>query len=215
MKVIMFNSIKGGVGKSTLAAQFVAYLSHKSNVGVIDADPQKTLSTWAERRAEFSENNMRNITVLPLHFDFSNENLSLDYIVIDSTGIDSEIGRRMLLEADVVISPLRPSQADIDTILTHYNLIQEAKQYNPKIELYYLLNACSTNWRDKERKDALSILNYLKNNEFSDAKVIEKAVFDRAVLRSSFSEGLSCFDVKENKSKRDIKDVLDVILGGE
>lgn len=213
MKVVIFNSIKGGVGKSTLAAQTISYLSHiGKSVGIFDADPQQTLTKWVERRNEAGEEYMNNIQLLPLDFDFSTSKV-LDYVVIDSTGIDSEIGRRMLLEADIVISPLRPSQADIDTTLTHNNLIQGAKQHNDKLKLFYLLNACSTNWRDKERCDALSILNYLLDEKMIDAQVLNQAIFDRAILRSTFSEGLSCFDGKMNKSRKEIKEIIELIIG--
>lgn len=213
MKVIIFNSIKGGVGKSTLAAQAVVYLSAYTKVGVFDADPQKTLSTWLGRRAEVNQESMQNISVLPLDFDFSCSKPDLDYVVIDSAGIDSEIGRQLLLITDFVISPLRPSQADIDTLLVHNELIQGAKEHNTKIQLFYVLNACSTNWRDKERGDALNVLHYLVESGSIQAEIIENPVFDRAILRATFSEGLSCFDVKSNKSQYEVKAVLGAILG--
>lgn len=213
MKVIIFNSIKGGVGKSTLAAQTIAYLSSYAKVGVFDADPQQTISTWIARRAEANPEGMQNIAVLPLDVDLSQSDLGLDYVVIDSTGIDSEIGRKLLLEAGFVVSPLRPSQADIDTLLVHNELIQGAKVHNAKIKLFYVLNACSTNWRDKERGDSLAVLKYLVESNTIQAEIIENPIFDRAILRSTFSEGYSCFDVKGNKSQMEIKAILDIIFG--
>ena len=51
-KIILFNSVKGGVGKSTLAAQTAVFLASLGRVAVIDCDPQQNLNRWAMRRAE-------------------------------------------------------------------------------------------------------------------------------------------------------------------
>lgn len=54
-KIILFNSVKGGVGKSTLAAQTAVFLASLGRVAVIDCDPQQNLNRWAMRRAEAGE----------------------------------------------------------------------------------------------------------------------------------------------------------------
>ena len=41
-KLILFNSIKGGVGKSTLAAQTAVFLTDFGRVAIMDCDPQQT-----------------------------------------------------------------------------------------------------------------------------------------------------------------------------
>ena len=51
-KIILFNSVKGGVGKSTLAAQTAVFLASLGRVAVIDCDPQQNLNRWAMRRAD-------------------------------------------------------------------------------------------------------------------------------------------------------------------
>ena len=44
-KIILFSNIKGGVGKTTLCAQFAEYLSMKEvTVVAVDADLQASLS---------------------------------------------------------------------------------------------------------------------------------------------------------------------------
>ena len=48
--IVLFDSVKGGVGKSTLLAQFAVGLGQKYNVAVMDCDPQKSVETWAIRR---------------------------------------------------------------------------------------------------------------------------------------------------------------------
>ena len=63
--------------------------------------------------------------------------------------------------------------------------------------------------KDKERAESLELLQQagLKST------VIEEPIFDRKILRTSFSEGGSCFEVKANKSADEIAVVLQKILG--
>lgn len=210
-KLILFNSIKGGVGKSTLAAQTAVFLIGFGRVAIMDCDPQQTLNRWVMRRSEYGgENFQRKFSSLSSDLDFSSKNLNqFDYVVIDSAGIDSQTGRKALLNADFVISPLKPSQADLDTVLDFDDLVQEAKLINKKLKSFFVLNMCATHPKDKERVESLELLQQagLKST------VIEEAIFDRKILRTSFSEGGSCFEVKANKSADEIATVLHKILG--
>lgn len=209
-KLILFNSIKGGVGKSTLAAQTAVFLTDFGRVAIMDCDPQQTLNRWVMRRNEAGENFQRKFSPLPSDLDFSSKNLNqFDYVVIDSAGIDSKTGRKALLNADFVISPLKPSQADLDTVLDLDDIMQEAKSINKKLKSFCVLNMCATHPKDKERAESLELLKQagLKST------VIEEPIFDRKILRTSFSEGGSCFEVKANKSADEIAVVLQKILG--
>ena len=51
-KIILFNSVKGGVGKSTLAAQTAVFLASLGRVAVFYTKPQKNLMVWAWRRPD-------------------------------------------------------------------------------------------------------------------------------------------------------------------
>ena len=52
-KIILFSNIKGGVGKTTLCAQFAEYLSMKGfPIVAVDADLQASLSRHREREVE-------------------------------------------------------------------------------------------------------------------------------------------------------------------
>jgi len=50
-KVLTFVQQKGGAGKTTLLTQLaVALLTPKRRIGLIDLDPQRTLSSWMDER---------------------------------------------------------------------------------------------------------------------------------------------------------------------
>ena len=109
-KFVLFNSIKGGVGKSTLAAQTAVFLADFGRVAVMHCDPQQNLNRWLMRRNEAGETFQKKISPLPADLDFSSKNLNqFDFVVIDSAGVDSKTGRKALLNADYLISPLKPS----------------------------------------------------------------------------------------------------------
>lgn len=207
-KFILFNSIKGGVGKSTLAAQTAVFLADFGRVAVMDCDPQQNLNRWIMRR-EAGETFQRKISPLPADLDFSSKNLDqFDFVVIDSAGVDSQTGRKALLNADYLISPLKPSQADLDTILDHDDIIQQAKTINKKMQSFYVLNMCSTHHKDSEREDTLNVL---KTADLASV-VLDDVIFERKILRTSFSEGSSCFELKNNKAEKEIKTILTKIL---
>ncbi|OBX47010.1 hypothetical protein A9Z62_09190 [Haemophilus haemolyticus] len=85
----------------------------------------------------------------------------------------------------------------------------EAKSINKKLKSFCVLNMCATHPKDKERAESLELLQQagLKST------VIDEPIFDRKILRTSFSEGGSCFEVKANKSADEIAVVLQKILG--
>lgn len=176
----------------------------------MDCDPQQNLNRWLMRRNEAGETFQKKISPLPTDLDFSSKNLNqFDFVVIDSAGVDSKTGRKALLNADYLISPLKPSQADLDTILDHDDIIRQAKTINKKMHAFYLLNMCSTHHKDSEKNDTLT---ELKAADLASV-VLDEVVFERKILRTSFSEGGSCFELKNNKSAKEIGTILTKILG--
>lgn len=215
-KVIAFSSIKGGVGKTTLAAQFVAFLSSNAKVGVLDLDPQGSLVKWGIRRLEKAVANVGNVVLLPVDFDLENNVENYDYIICDLAGVDSKISRLILAKyADALVSPFKTSQIDIDTVIKHNQLYVESKKFNSRLELFYLFNECDTHPKNKELEESIGIFNHLISNQHIAANLLEHSpVYKRNILRTAFSDGLSCFDLgyKASKSKQEIEKVILSIL---
>ena len=209
-KIVLFDSVKGGVGKSTLLVQFVCAMAKTKKIAAMDCDPQGSLENWAIRR-------FNNFQSLEADLSFLTENKKeYDYIFVDSAGADNEIGRELFSMVDIIISPLQPTTAAFDTIPIHSKIVNESIEFNPNLELFYLLNECSTHSKDQEANDTYSNLcQFIESTYGKRFHVVPNFVFDRKVLKTSYGVGLSCFDGRKNKSKDEITSIISFIFGGK
>ncbi len=115
MKILAFASRKGGSGKTTLAAHLAiqADLTGAGPVGLIDADPQGTLSDWFEERGTgnllFGAATTRQLS----HQIKAMANHGVRYLMIDTPpSVGTAIGT-VIRHADLVVIPARPSPHDL------------------------------------------------------------------------------------------------------
>jgi chromosome partitioning protein len=125
-----------------------AVLAHQEKeVLLFDADRQPTSSEWeTERRLNHPKH--PKITCIQRYGDIDSTIMELSEkyanIVIDVAGRDSDEFRSALTVADVVLVPIRPSQADLNAVHNTVRLIVQARRINPKISAYCFLNQAPT-----------------------------------------------------------------------
>jgi chromosome partitioning protein len=116
MKTILVASSKGGAGKTTIATHLAAQaaLSGKHTV-LVDADPQRSSTRWAERRAGLDS------AVLPLDGSKAARGWqralpeNTQFVVIDAAaGAMAHELMPFLERADAVLVPVLPSTLDIE-----------------------------------------------------------------------------------------------------
>jgi len=208
--IILIGSQKGGSGKSTTSVNIAALLAGKGkDVVLVDADRQSTAANWASDRDELED-------VGKVHcvqkYDNIRETLSdlkgrYEYVVVDAAGRDSKELRTGLTAADILVIPFRPSQPDLDTLPKMVELIDQAKDFNPDLEVYGLITMAPSNPMVNEAKEAKAYL-----SDYPDIKLLKTIIRDRKVYRDAMSEGLGVVEMKNPKAKEEVQLLVNEVL---
>ncbi|WP_026439770.1 ParA family protein [Acidocella facilis] len=119
MQIITIAATKGGVGKTTLAAALAtaALVARPGiRVGLVDLDPQGSLTAWWNRRDKREPQLLRQPEG-DFRFDTAGARAAgFDLIVIDCPPGFSDILADAIATADLVLIPTGPSMIDLDAI---------------------------------------------------------------------------------------------------
>src|ERR1051326_7970454 len=132
MRVIAMIQQKGGVGKSTIAANLAGELVELGRtVAVLDLDPQQSLMSWAQ----FGQSLLRKIVTavdtanprsLKAAIDRAGE--SADRVLLDCPPGLPDTGIMAALVADLVLLPVSPSPLDFKASKEAVELVREARE---------------------------------------------------------------------------------------
>ncbi|MCZ4061558.1 ParA family plasmid-partitioning AAA ATPase [Pantoea sp. LMR881] len=207
--IIVLGSQKGGVGKSTLAVSIASFLmSLNKRVLIVDADDQKSVLTWYNNRPESlphipvtgASGNIK--AMLKEHAS------SYDYVIADCAGRDSAEMRSGLMAADVFISPLRPSQMDLDVVPHTCSVFTAAKDFNEAVRGYLVLNMTPTNMFVNEGNEAAKVL-----EDFPEMNLAQARICDRKAHRDAWAESMTIFETDNVKAKEEVERLVrEVIL---
>jgi chromosome partitioning protein len=115
MKIIVFAKTKGGVAASTLCYNIAIMAAAKSQVFLVDRDPQKSLEKMWYVRNELL--NPRLITdvenVARAAKRISEAGFDRDYMFVDTPGAIMPIITDALVAADLIVVPTQPGQLDL------------------------------------------------------------------------------------------------------
>jgi chromosome partitioning protein len=128
--IIVLGNEKGGSGKSTTAVHIGVALAHAGfTAAMLDLDArQRTTARYLENRTAFGDRHGHNlptpaIAVIAEGPDAETElaqrlaqAAALDFVIIDTPGRDSALGRAALARADTIITPINDSFVDLDLI---------------------------------------------------------------------------------------------------
>lgn len=127
MQTLVWNSQKGGSGKTSLCAHVAveAENSGDSPVYLIDTDPQGTLSTWHEGRQAETPHRVE----VPLDgIRAALETLAgrqAAYCMIDTAPTRADENAELFRLADLVLVPVRPSPSDLWAVAATVKLLKE------------------------------------------------------------------------------------------
>ena len=176
---------KGGVGKTTLAANItVAQASKGRDVLLVDGDEQKTATDFTDLRTE--QLGVAGYTAVSLQGSALRTQVrqlapKYDDIIIDVGGRDTGSMRAALMVADVVVIPVQPRSFDIWAVSQMADLVKEARGFNTELRAVVVLNAADAQGRDNE--DAADALKELEGIDILDVVVGRRKAFPNAAAQ--------------------------------
>jgi chromosome partitioning protein len=128
MQTIVFNSQKGGSGKTNLCAHLAVEAERAGDgpVYLIDTDPQGTLTTWHETRtAELPRRVETPLAELAATLA-ELEQREAAYCFIDTAPNRTDESAALFSLADLVVVPIRPSPSDLWAVAATVGLLKRS-----------------------------------------------------------------------------------------
>jgi chromosome partitioning protein len=202
--IVLIGGEKGGAGKSTIACNLAVFLScQEKDILLLDADPQKTSSTWIYRRNLLPSQNLPKIHCAEKTGDIYDTVVDLSsrykFIIIDSGGRDSQELRSALIACDVFYTPIKPSQIDIDTLGKMNEIVELAKTLNKKLKSVVLITHSPTNPNMDDKRETEEILKQMPNFAGSNIAITYRSSYWRTM-----GKGLSVLEYSDDKAKNEI-----------
>lgn len=196
--IIVLGGIKGGAGKSLIAANLAGLRSTQGNdVLLIDGDQQGTSYLWSQTRSDVVEDD--SLTCIRLTGKSARtEVLKLapkyDDVIIDVGGRDTTTQRAALTVADLVLIPFPPRGPDIWTLDIVVELLEEIRTVNPELDAQAFVNRADP--RGTETQDAIDFI-----QEAEGIKYLDAPIGDRKAFPSAHTDGLCVFEFKRKDRK--------------
>lgn len=127
--IVGIASVKGGVGKSTIAANAIGWLARRGRTTILvdcDEPSNRTSSNWVREalpdvpyRLIGDANELWD--QLPTLRD------QADYVVVDTPGT-SEMIRQVFMRADIAVIPTKAGKAEADPLIASVRLLRQAQE---------------------------------------------------------------------------------------
>ncbi len=202
MTIITVASQKGGVGKSTLICNLAVALAQQArDVIVVDADSQPSTSFFCAERTD----NRPELPHIPCVQKYGYINRVLEdfndrysYVLVDCAGRDSDEMRAAMAVSDLLITPIKASQVDLNT-LSHLAMMIRLciEQANPKLLAYCVLNMAPTNKKMPDVESAIKSI-----SEYPEMTLYKTILHYRRIYMDCMADGIGVIET-DSKSASD------------
>lgn len=198
--IITIASLKGGVGKSTIAQNLAVCFSHQGyKVAIVDTDTNQSCIEWSEDRPD--DKPFIYVSQLPDGKALSKNIIGLtdnyEIVLIDGTPSLNPITSRIISIADLLVIPVKAGLMDLRATQKFIDRYEQAiEQKGEDIPAYFLFNQYKSRLIvSKQTSDVL---------EQSDIKALKTRIGDRTAYNIANSEGLGAFEYNDPKAKKEI-----------
>ncbi|TXK93139.1 peptide transporter [Methylococcaceae bacterium HT1] len=204
-KVIANLNQKGGVGKTTIAANIgVSILNRGHSVLMVDSDPQGSLRDWS------ATNDGELVSVIGLDRetlakDIEGVKAPYDFVIIDGRAKAEKMAGAAIRAADIVLIPVAPSALDIwgaSDITEAIAARHEVTEGKP--ETRFIINAATKNTKLIEEIRPAT--------EESGFKPLGTVLYSREIYKQTMGEGLTVHSGKNADALEEIENLTTEIM---
>ena len=211
MKIVA-GGIKGGSGKTTLAANLAVMRAREDrDVLLVDADDQQSASEFVSLRTEEKDGDP-GCTCVRLDGKAVRDQVQrledkYDDVIIDTGGRDTTSQRAALTIADLLLVPFGPRSLDIWTLERVEELVEDARAVNPDLRAYAFIN----------RADHQGNYNQETRDVLTDSDVVDfipETLGNRKSFAIAFDYGQSVVEYtpRDKKAIREMKALYDTVF---
>lgn len=201
MPVISFASVKGGVGKSTLAVLIGSYLAERSGVIILDADAEPRILDWYEAPGDKPAglSVRRSGGEASIQDEIEAAASEAAFVLVDLEGVASRTASFAMTESDLVVVPAQERFLDIqDAVKTIAEVGRVSRQLRREVPAV----VCLTRTREVGRgTDARENADELRGN--TSVRVMDCELLERDAIGSVWSHATALGRLTDPRGGRD------------
>lgn len=206
--IITVGNIKGGVGKSTIAANLAVLLSGTSGgkVALIDGDKQGSAAEFTNAREE-TKGDAGFTCVRAVGAEVRSQAKGLadtfSHVIVDAGGQDNPALRAALTISDKVLVPVPPKSFEAWSLDVMADLVAEVREtVNPDLEAYAFVNMGFPQGQDNMTAHALI------KEDYPAFVPILRAICQRKAFSDAAGQGLSVIEGNDRKAQEEFLSVM-------